>query len=202
MARDTGECSGHSALCMPEVMAHLHVEPELRAVPAVVTEAHRHLRRHRPAAVEYAVEQLAADTEIAGCLTHGDSECRQNVFPEDFSGVNGCSFLPAHVRPAPSVIVDQINIDRLSVLPAKRNAPRTVDMNAVTLGTHSRQSVEIEAWNVHVLRSCCLRKSIEPPQYAHRKIGPDTAAVPRGKQVPQAGMPEVSYHAGELSTIG
>ncbi len=73
-------------------------------------------------------------------------------------------------------------------------------MNAVTRSPASGQPVKIEAGNVHVLRSRCVRQRIKSAQRPVGEIRTDTATAPGLKQLPETAVTKVSYHERLMST--
>jgi hypothetical protein len=65
VSRDAGEVGAERALRAPEVVRHLHAQPELGAVAAELAEAERHLGGDCLLAPQQAVEGHPADAELA-----------------------------------------------------------------------------------------------------------------------------------------
>src|SRR5215212_8586053 len=82
-----------------------------------------------------------------------------------------------------SVVLLEIDPDRVAVLKFEGDAPRTVDMNGVAGRVKAVQGVEIEAGQVHVLRPFRDIQAIKPSQDASMHLGVDLRCSPLGPEV-------------------
>lgn len=102
-------------------------------------------------ASQYAAELLPGHTKPPSCFTDRESQGRKHVFPQNFAGMNRrplqwlTDWLFFHNLTL--MILYKINVEGIAVLPFKGDAPRAVDVYAISLW-HTVQAVEIEARHV------------------------------------------------------
>jgi hypothetical protein len=74
------------------------------------------------------------------------------------------------------MILFQINVDRVLSVPPECDAPRTIDVDCVTLRL-SPERMEIEARESHLFRAFRNGQDVEPPQTSRLQIGCDLTAL-------------------------
>jgi len=75
--------------CLLDVVDALEIQPKIRPVPAQLAEPKRHGRSDGRPLAQNVVERLARYAEQPGNLGLRFAERRQNVFPQQFTGMHG-----------------------------------------------------------------------------------------------------------------
>jgi hypothetical protein len=106
--RDLFHRFGKVAPSLPQIVRHLHPQPDVRAVSAQLPQADRHLGRDSRTFGENGVQCLARDAQVLRSSRYRQPQGWQYVFAEELSGVTGSpsrrsfdtifSHIPAHVK--------------------------------------------------------------------------------------------------------
>jgi hypothetical protein len=97
------------------------------------------------------------------------------------------------------MVLLQVHSERISFFPLEGDAPRTVDVQAVSLWGSS-QRVEVEAGNIQFGEALSVVENVQPPDRPGMKVGPDSAAGAGLEQLLESSMPEASYHCPGCNT--
>ena len=71
-----------------QLMLMLAIEPKTGGKSAKFFESNSHIRRYRGFSAENAIQSLASNLEIRGCLTDGNLQCWKHTIPQQLPGVS------------------------------------------------------------------------------------------------------------------
>jgi hypothetical protein len=95
------------------------------------------------------------------------------------------------------VVLLKINSGCVLTVPAEGDTPRTIDVDAVALW-FPMQRMEVEPWNVHILRTLNLLEQVETAKSPFLEIGGDCFRFPFAEEFRQPFALEGLDHVGIL----
>jgi hypothetical protein len=117
-----------------EIDGSLSIEPEVGGCSECCTEFERHFGRHRRSCVHDAIDNLDITSNVVRKLFLRHVERFEKLLPQNLAR-SGWFSLSVHVRilqrPAQLVVVDDIDVFRSLIGPAKNQAPLIVHSDAV-----------------------------------------------------------------------
>src|SRR5439155_12128267 len=132
----------------------LQIEPDLRRDTEILAKAQCGVGRDGALAVYDLTDTVCRDVEIPCQRIDADTERLHEFLAEDFSGRDRIQMFRRHSHS--SVIVDNLDIVRVSVLPPKADAPLVVDANTVlTLSITAQRFEPIAGLDAQVLNRAC-----------------------------------------------
>jgi len=130
---------------MPEIVVLLHAQPQCRTVSRKLADAQRHFRSESFALRQQFMQGLSRDVQSTGGFGDAELERRQNVFAQQRArmrrGTAGIALgdMFGHVS---SVILLEVDPQRIAVKPFERDTPGSVDVQAVA-GRSEAQAIQV-----------------------------------------------------------
>ena len=100
---------------------------------------------------------------------------------------------------APLVILLKINPAGVAIFKFKSDAPRSIDVDRITLRAKAVQSVKVEAWDIHFLGAKGDIETVQPCEDALLHLRINLRTLPLGPQLGKSLAFEGSYHAANVS---
>ena len=116
-----------------EIVARLQIEPEAVTGSKVSSESKRGIRRYSASAMNNLIDTPGGHTDVLGKTVLRNPEWLQKVEGEDFAGMNWGDLTIGHKRIS-SVVIDERDVKRVTILPAKADPPLIVNANAMLAG--------------------------------------------------------------------
>jgi hypothetical protein len=116
-----------------EIVARLQIEPEAVTGSKISSEAKRGIRRYGASAMNNLIDTPSGHTDVLGKTVLRNPEWLQEVEGEDFAGMNWGDLTMGHKRIS-SVVIDERDVKRVTILPTKADPPLIVNANAMLAG--------------------------------------------------------------------
>lgn len=181
------------SISVPEIDGALGVEPKLGRVSEQPAEPERHFGAHRPAASEKLVDRLTRHSCRLCEASDAEVVIGHEVLPQHHTRMSGAPQLSigvadAHRCVSISVIVADLNVERVAIYETKADSPLIVHGDGVLSYAVALECVKpVAPWHSQILEGCCQVNVVEPANRSCDELGRKSPRLAPREQV--AGPP-------------